>query len=613
MAFSIIASTSKQSTNATSVTTTGINTGGADMIIVVLDCELLDNAHTITDSKSNTWTALTKYNNGARAVRAFICLGPTTDSSHTFSFSVVSPETQPTLHVLAVSGADQGTQPDKSATSQNNQLPSTTPSANNELVITYICTRNTPPLGSAPTGYTAAGTIFNSTANADGGGLAYLIQTTAAATAPLWGANDANRITGLNSFFASTALNISVPKATMTMTTFAPAVTISIPVPLVTMAFTTYAPTVSISIPIPLTTMAFTTYAPVVNIFTDTSVPVATMAFTTYAPAISRNIEVPAATMAFTTYAPGALAGYQVPTTGMALTTYAPVVARGVSVPVRTMAFTTYAPVLAFDRTIEVPTAHLILSEFAPSVFQGNLGPCDDRFGPKIYFWEPSYLDRPEDTFLRATDWDAAGYNGLKFVQGLIIEADTEGQTREILLQGDQADIETITINHNGQVEKPYSLNQPVLKHLLRLLPTDNAFWRLFNVRWVYEPAPEYAREWKTQGTDHDIPGFQFLKDGYIAHASTADITLNITVDDTIFTYTIPHSSGEYVKTYLIFGIHPSGRTTKGTLFTYELTSAEPFQLYQKDCEVRVHDWSGGEYLVKQPFGDISRVYGARI
>ena len=182
------------------------------------------------------------------------------------------------------------------------------------------------------------------------------------------------------------------------------------------------------------------------------------------------------------------------------------------------------------------------------------------------------------------------------------------------MIQGDQLDVETLTINHNGQLEKPYSLNQPVLKHLLRLLPMDlSAHWRLFNVRWVYEPAPEFAKEWKTQGTDHDIPGFQFLKDGYIAHASTTDITFNVTVDDVTFTYIIPHSSGQYVKTYLIFGIKPTGQTTKGTLFTYELTSSEPFQLYQKDCEVRVHDWKGGEYVVKQPFGDISRVYGARI
>lgn len=329
------------------------------------------------------------------------------------------------------------------------------------------------------------------------------------------------------------------------------------------------------SIPVPKATLAFTTYAPTISIITTTiPVPLATMALTTYAPTINLT---------------------------------------GIAVPVRALAITTYAPSITGNATVPVPAGSLHLTTYAPTVFIGTLGPCADRFGPKIYFWEPSYLDRPEDTFLRATDWDAAGYDGLKFVQGLIIEADTEGQTREILLQGDQADIETLTINHNGQIEKPYSLNQPVLKHLLRLLPTDDAFWRLFNVRWVYEPAPEYAREWKTQGTDHDLPGFQFLGDGYIAHASTTDITFNVTVDGTTFTYIIPNSGGVYVKTYILFGIKTSGKTTKGKLFTYELTSAEPFQLYQKDCEVRVHDWSGGEYLVKQPFGDISRVYGARI
>lgn len=331
-----------------------------------------------------------------------------------------------------------------------------------------------------------------------------------------------------------------------------------------------------------------------------------------------QTIQVPAGSLAITTYAPTPsiftpTVDIEVPTRAVIITTYVPGTPTDITVPVRALAITTYAPSVGGTRTIEVPVGHLTLATYAPTVFVGSLGVCAERFGPKIYFWEPSYLDRPEDTFLRATDWDAAGYQGLKFVQGLIIEADTEGQTREILLQGDQTDIETITINHDGQLEKPYSLNQPVLRHLLRLLPTDDAFWRLFNVRWVYEPAPEYAREWKTQGTDHDIPGFQFLKDGYIAHASTADITFNVTVDDITFTYTIPHSSGEYVKTYLVFDIKPSGRTTKGTLFTYELTSVNPFQLYQKDCEVRVHDWSGGEYLVKQPFGDISRVYGARI
>ncbi len=106
---------------------------------------------------------------------------------------------------MAVTGFQSASQPDRSATSQNNQLPSTTPSANDELVIAYLATTDTGAGGNnVPTGYTAVtGGLKLATANSYGGGLCYLIQTTAAATAPLFNANDANRITGLNSFFLS--------------------------------------------------------------------------------------------------------------------------------------------------------------------------------------------------------------------------------------------------------------------------------------------------------------------------------------------------------------------------------------------------------------------------
>jgi hypothetical protein len=244
------------------------------------------------------------------------------------------------------------------------------------------------------------------------------------------------------------------------------------------------------------------------------------------------------------------------------------------------------------------------------------LGPCAERFGPKIYYWEPSFLDRPEDTFLRATDWDNAGYEGMKFIQGVIVQADTGGVTRQIKIQGDQQDIETIDLNHDGQMMKAYSLTQPYEAHMVRVIPQDEDFWRLFGLRWVFEPAPEYVYEWKTQGTDHDLAGYQFIKSFWIAHRSTADITLNVKVDGTTFTYTIPHSNGVYKKTYLLAGIMISGKTTKGKLFSYELRSTDvtvPFQLFAKDCEVKVHTWSGGTYTTKLPFGDIHRVSGARL
>lgn len=250
------------------------------------------------------------------------------------------------------------------------------------------------------------------------------------------------------------------------------------------------------------------------------------------------------------------------------------------------------------------------------SIAVSGLAACAERFGPKLYYWEPSFLERPEDTFLRATDWEDAGYDGMKFVQGLIVEADTEGEDRQILVQGDQVNLETIDINHNGQLMNAYSFVTPHEAHMLRVIPQDADFWRLFNIRWVFEPAPEYVYEWKTQGTDHDMTGYQFLKDGFIAHRSTADLILTITVDGADFVYTIPNSGGVYRKTYILFALANSGLALKGKLFTYQLRSSNvniPFQLFQKDSEVRVHAWSGGGYAVKLPFGDISRVSGAKL
>lgn len=239
---------------------------------------------------------------------------------------------------------------------------------------------------------------------------------------------------------------------------------------------------------------------------------------------------------------------------------------------------------------------------------------CTERGGPLLYGWEPSYLDRPEDIAMRATDWEDAGIVGSKFLQGFTLQADTMGQNKTILLQGDQATMQAYTINHAGEEIKPYVLTPAGIASLFRLISTDSVPWRYFGIRYIWEPVPELVNYYQTQGTTHDIPGYQFLKDGYIALISTADVTLTINVDGTNFVYTIPSTGGAYQKVYVLFGINPStGQCLKGKLFTYTLQSTAGFRLFQKDCEVRVHPWSGGDFIVRQPFGDTSRIYGARI
>jgi hypothetical protein len=262
-------------------------------------------------------------------------------------------------------------------------------------------------------------------------------------------------------------------------------------------------------------------------------------------------------------------------------------------------------------------SAPLDLSSGA-GVFARNIGVIfnwSTRTGnPKIYGYDISYLLRPEDTAMRATDWSDDGYPGDKFFQGFLLTCDTKGLDKVIKIQGDQGDVETFTINHNGIETKPYVFTPPKIFSLVRIISTDTVLWDYYKTKWVWEPSPNLVTLYQTQGTTHDIPGYQFLKDGYIAHMSTADVILTINVDGTDFAYRIPSSGGVYVKNYLVFAINPStGQALKGKLFAYGVSSIAPFRLFEKDCEVRVHSWIGGDYVVKQPFGDIHRLAGARI
>jgi len=162
--------------------------------------------------------------------------------------------------------------------------------------------------------------------------------------------------------------------------------------------------------------------------------------------------------------------------------------------------------------------------------------------------------------------------------------------------------------NQNGQLEVPYSF-PPFVGHLIRLAPTDANSWRLFDARFIWNPTPELATNWTTQGTTHDLAGFQHLRDGYIAHVSTADISLVVNADGTNFTYTIPNSGGAYKKTYVVF------KPMKAKLYSYTLTSASPFQLFLRDCEVHTRSWGDpGPYQIVNPFGDLHRYpFGAQI
>lgn len=199
------------------------------------------------------------------------------------------------------------------------------------------------------------------------------------------------------------------------------------------------------------------------------------------------------------------------------------------------------------------------------------------------------------------------------FVQGCRITADSNNTPVSFAISYDGAQVgPTLPATaYRGKQTIPYSFN-PFIAHNLQLTP--NAPVRLFEseIEWIWEPAPELALVWETQQTNHDIPGWHSLVDGWIAYqsASTLDTcTLTITTEYDVQSYTLPANT-TYARTYLRF------RPQKARWRKYRISSALGVRLFVKDTAVRISPWGMGKdqsLISAQPFGDLSREMGAKI
>jgi hypothetical protein len=205
------------------------------------------------------------------------------------------------------------------------------------------------------------------------------------------------------------------------------------------------------------------------------------------------------------------------------------------------------------------------------------------------------------------SQWTDGGYDGAKWLQGLVLRADSNNAIVSVAVRSDDGNtIATLSCQHNGDSTIAYSWT-PYITHLMRLIPAGDI--RFIDAKWVYNVEPELALTWWTQQTTHGLVGYQHIKSGYITHLSTADLSLTLIIDGIAQTpITIANSSGLRLKTYFIVPV------LKGKTFAYKLTSASAFRLYKNDCEVRVKSWgSHGEYIKVNPFGDLHFDKGAAI
>jgi hypothetical protein len=183
VAYARISKVSARSGDNNNVTTAGIDTTGAKLIVVAAAYSA---AITLTDSNGNTWTALTAQQSATHASRLYYCVNPVVGAGHTFTLS--STGGFPSLAVAAYSGAasspfDQqnGSFANASTTAQPGSV---TPTSRDQLLITGL-SYNSAAAASVDSGFT----LLESqgvTANAWGIGMAELIQTAPAAVNPTW-------------------------------------------------------------------------------------------------------------------------------------------------------------------------------------------------------------------------------------------------------------------------------------------------------------------------------------------------------------------------------------------------------------------------------------------
>ncbi len=191
-----LVSSRTQSLGLTGGTTTAIDTTGANLIVVSLSYYHTGNTGdiTITDSKGNTWTLLTKYANATTANRLYYCKNANVGSGHTFTTPLLSAYYG--ISIMAFSMANITTPFDvengaNSLSASSLATGSITPSQANSLIVAGLTfDNNAGGAVSIDSGMTAISTAYSG-GSSMGTGIAYKVQSTAAAINPTWNITNA--------------------------------------------------------------------------------------------------------------------------------------------------------------------------------------------------------------------------------------------------------------------------------------------------------------------------------------------------------------------------------------------------------------------------------------
>jgi hypothetical protein len=223
--------------------------------------------------------------------------------------------------------------------------------------------------------------------------------------------------------------------------------------------------------------------------------------------------------------------------------------------------------------------------------------------------WQPSLIKMPEQVFGRPSDWDDGGTPGAKYIQGIIVEADSFNLPKTFQLQSSD-DLSINALNEvpatfPKQTTKSFSCVTPFVAHSVRIVATDAVAWRVWKSNLVFEPWPEQTTNWQTEQTSLGLMGWGHIREMNVAYASANPLTVVLTFDSwPTITFTLPSSGGALVQAKTKVTIAPN----KFKLVSFRIFSTAPFYLFEQDLEVKCKQWgSTGPYNVLKVIGGPSK------
>jgi len=171
-----------------------------------------------------------------------------------------------------------------------------------------------------------------------------------------------------------------------------------------------------------------------------------------------------------------------------------------------------------------------------------------------VWKWVPE----PEKTRF-VQHFTDGGVHEPKYLMGFVLEGDTQGNdvTVELRIDGDVV-LQTFTVNHAGQLEKPYPVTylenvNPPKVHEMRLVPTGNNIryfdnTGVWSLKWIFTVHPEY-----TSWAEDYTPAEKYPQSyrGCVIDADTAGAAITVLVVDetgtTIRTLNVMHATRKQV------------------------------------------------------------------